>query len=277
MTGHPTTTSTTGTIGGLTESTRFSSLRAGMVAGYVEEDGEGFGKVISRQLLRTRRPLSASVFDPRGAMLYRIRRPFYLISSTIVIEDPFGDVIGEVRQRWHLFKRNYDLYLAKSQFGEIKGNFLAWEFEITDERGGTLALIDRNFSGFGIELFTDAGRYVIHFGGRSGGELGVAGGSDSIGHGGHGAIPQGSPQLSHWSNRNSSTRVTGMAKTRTNVAIADEEDHNIAVARPLTLAERAVTLAAVISIDFDYFSRSAPPNPQTSDGFPLLLSNERAR
>jgi hypothetical protein len=31
-------------------------------------------------------------------------------------------------------------------------------------RPGTLALIDRNFQGFGKELFTDAGKYVIHFG-----------------------------------------------------------------------------------------------------------------
>lgn len=29
---------------------------------------------------------------------------------------------------------------------------------------GVLALIDRNFQGFGKELFTDAGKYVIHFG-----------------------------------------------------------------------------------------------------------------
>jgi len=31
-------------------------------------------------------------------------------------------------------------------------------------RAGVLALIDRNFQGFGKELFTDAGKYVIHFG-----------------------------------------------------------------------------------------------------------------
>ncbi len=29
-----------------------------------------------------------------------------------------------------------------------------------------LALIDRNFQGFGKELFTDAGKYVIHFGSK---------------------------------------------------------------------------------------------------------------
>ena len=33
-------------------------------------------------------------------------------------------------------------------------------------RTGVLALIDRNFQGFGKELFTDAGKYVIHFGSK---------------------------------------------------------------------------------------------------------------
>ena len=33
-------------------------------------------------------------------------------------------------------------------------------------RAGVLALIDRNFQGFGKELFTDAGKYVIHFGSK---------------------------------------------------------------------------------------------------------------
>lgn len=42
-------------------------------------------------------------------------------------------------------RRNYDLYIGKRQFAAISGNFLAWEFELKDEKGGTLALIDRNF------------------------------------------------------------------------------------------------------------------------------------
>jgi hypothetical protein len=39
----------------------------------------------------------------------------------------------------------------------ISGNFLAWEFEMQDEAGNTMALIDRNFQGFAKEIFTDAG------------------------------------------------------------------------------------------------------------------------
>ena len=60
----------------------------------------------------------------------------YLINSTIVVEDGEGNEIGEVRQRWHLWKRNYDLYFGRRQFADIQGNFLAWEFVLRDEHGG---------------------------------------------------------------------------------------------------------------------------------------------
>ena len=87
-----------------------------------------------------------------------------MLQSSLYIEDGNGAVVGEVLQRWHLWKRKYDLYLGKRQFAAIEGGFLAWEFALRDANGGVLALIDRNFQGFGKELFTDAGKYVIHFG-----------------------------------------------------------------------------------------------------------------
>lgn len=60
----------------------------------------------------------------------------YLISSTMYVEDGEGVVVGEIRQKWHLYKRNYDLFLGKTQFAEIAGTFLAWEFELKDAQGG---------------------------------------------------------------------------------------------------------------------------------------------
>lgn len=45
----------------------------------------------------------------------------------------------------NICRRNYDLYMNKTQFASISGNFLAWEFELKDQHGGTLALVDRNF------------------------------------------------------------------------------------------------------------------------------------
>ena len=54
-------------------------------------------------------------------------------------------------------RRNYDVYLGRAQFAAIREAPLAWGFELKDEAGRALAMIDRNFSGFGIELLTDAG------------------------------------------------------------------------------------------------------------------------
>ena len=235
----------------------------GLVAGYVEEEGDGLGKVLSRQLLRTRRPLRANVYDAHGTLLYRIFRPFYFITSTIYIEDAQGNVVGEVRQRWHLFKRNYDLYREKSQFGEIRGNFLAWEFEIVNEEGETLALIDRNFSGFGIELFTDAGKYVIHYGSSPSGKKHKAISENE-------AVDPMRPKIdSMWAN--SSTKVTEMSKWRTNVQVQEEgRESSIEVARPLSFSERAITLAAVISIDSDYFSRHSSSHGVGGGGGPMF-------
>lgn len=69
-------------------------------------------------------------------VIFRIRRPMYLISSTMYVEDGEGNTTGEIRQRWHPLRRNYDLYMGKQQFAQISGNFLAWEFELKDAEGG---------------------------------------------------------------------------------------------------------------------------------------------
>lgn len=42
--------------------------------------------------------------------------------------------------------------------------FWNWTFTLKDIDGNVLAEIDRDWRGFGFELFTDAGQYVIRFG-----------------------------------------------------------------------------------------------------------------
>jgi hypothetical protein len=202
----------------------------GSVVGYLAEDTSSVGSAVLRQVLGKRRGFVATLMDPTGRVLMRVRRPPYLvrlwkgacpllvlfshhtggqqadtplrqalhlarggerlvgvstrpargvppaavaeqrstyltfalwvqIESTLAVEDEAGTVVGEVLNRFHLLKRNYDLFLNQAQFGTIQGGFLAWDFQLTEPRGGPpLARIDRNFSGWGKELFTDAGQ-----------------------------------------------------------------------------------------------------------------------
>ena len=52
-------------------------------------------------------------------------------------------------------------FTRKHQFAKIDSGFLSWEFSIDDEKGQPLAKIDRDFSGFVREIFTDTGQYVV--------------------------------------------------------------------------------------------------------------------
>jgi hypothetical protein len=64
---------------------------------------------------------------PAGSqIIFRVRRPAYLINSNMTIEDGQGNVVGEVQQRWHLLKRNYDLFMDRQQFAAVRGEWWRW-------------------------------------------------------------------------------------------------------------------------------------------------------
>jgi hypothetical protein len=105
---------------------------------------------------------------------------------------PIFDTFAEVQQRWHLWRRRYDLFLRSSslsaanaglcvdvnksrdtpvrilstasepqpeptpdlysQFGRVDGGFLEWNFKIVDADLRAIAHIDRTFRGFGREV-----------------------------------------------------------------------------------------------------------------------------
>ncbi|KAF6138757.1 hypothetical protein GIB67_040889 [Kingdonia uniflora] len=177
---------------------------------------------IVRQLLRLRRPFVAYITDAMGNELFKIRRPFWWITSTIFAEID-GKVIGVVHRRWHLWRRVYDLYLGNKQFAVVENpGFWFWTFTLKDYDGKVLAEIDRDWRGFGFELLTDAGQYVIRF---------------------------------------------GDADKRSKVGLA-KWIQDLEVIRPLTLSERAVTVALAVSLDNDYFSRHG------SWGIPFFAAGE---
>ncbi|KAI9485527.1 MAG: Scramblase-domain-containing protein [Benjaminiella poitrasii] len=132
----------------------------GTPLGYIAEE-EGFGKSISRQLLRTHRKMNATILNPEGQVIFKIVRPYSLINSRIFIYTAEDELIGEVQQRWHLMRRKYDLFIGNKQFATIDTPFLGWDFTLQDERGGALGNVSRNFVGFAREIFTDSGEYVL--------------------------------------------------------------------------------------------------------------------
>ncbi|EMD38330.1 hypothetical protein CERSUDRAFT_113485 [Gelatoporia subvermispora B] len=213
---------------------------AGATLGFIAEEQHGLLSVVARQAFRTHRPFRAVVMDSAGTPVLWLRRPFAFINSRMFVQrlkdyddytpegEPILDTFAEVQQRWHLWRRRYDLFLREGhrrvlstaadaqpepglelyeQLAVVDEGFLAWHFTLRGAEGEELASVNRTFRGFGRELFTDSGRYFVNFGP---------------------APPDLSPPF-----------VPELPF----------------VERPLNLEERALTLAMAVNIDFDYFSR----------------------
>ncbi|KAJ2608422.1 hypothetical protein H4S08_004457 [Coemansia sp. RSA 1365] len=99
------------------------------------------------------------------------------------------------------------------QFARVDAPFLSWDFPMRNEQGVMVAGVFRDFSGIGMELFTDYGLYAVCF--------------DQL------ALSQ----------RYAPSVGSGVATTEQ--AVSADSD--------LDLDQRAVVLAAAVSIDFDYF------------------------
>lgn len=87
--------------------------------------------------------------------------------------EPVLDTFAEAQQRWHLWRRRYDLFLREAshrilstvdqpqpepepdmfqQFARIDDGFLSWHFNLRDARGHPIATVNRAFRGFGREV-----------------------------------------------------------------------------------------------------------------------------
>ncbi|CDF34651.1 unnamed protein product [Chondrus crispus] len=85
----------------------------------------------------------------------------FLVSSSVHVETPEGERIGEVNMNWHMWRRRYSLYVQKEQFAEVNSGFLAVDFDMRDMDGKKMASVNKDFTGFARELFTDARQYVL--------------------------------------------------------------------------------------------------------------------
>ncbi|KAA8912442.1 Scramblase-domain-containing protein [Sphaerosporella brunnea] len=243
---------------------------AGNHVGFIAEEEHSITKMLMRQWARTHRPFTTHIFDKHGVEVLRFHRPFSFINSRITAYDPLDPsstpgnvshvtpdqyrVIGECQQEWHLLRRKYNLFLYQDnaldatekgyqpeaggrdgvykQFAYVDEPVLSWDFSLLtgDEPPKLIGSVNRNFAGFGREIFTDTGVYALRMDAAS-----VAAEPSHLTH-------------QQYDYRNSTPESPESERELQNVGEA-------AAGRGMTLDERAVMLATAVSIDFDYFSR----------------------
>ncbi|OCT45803.1 scramblase family protein [Cladophialophora carrionii] len=170
-------------------------------------------------------------------------------------------VIGETHSQWAPLRRKYDLFLSHdlslgdqgpgamltrsaeglshvqkeqvairnksgsstdfAQFARVDEPFLSWDFSLRDEHLRKIGTVNREFRGFGRELFTDTGSYVLR--------MDAAESEDQT-----------------------KDQATNSPSTQGQPAQADVLGGS---KFGMTLDQRAVMLATAVTIDYDYFSR----------------------
>jgi len=143
---------------------------------------------------------------------------------------------------------------------------LSWDFSLA-KRGNLIGSINRNFRGFGREIFTDTGQYVLrmdaaspettnithsavrHFPARS--KVRVP----SLGPGKNGKEVRLSPEKRLRQLQRLPPEEDKLYQNRFEKPISPTVDVVERTVGLLTLDERAVMLATAVSIEFDYFSR----------------------
>lgn len=105
-----------------------------------------------------------------------------LSDRTPTVDQPILDTFAEVQQRWHLWRRRYDLFIRHGpkrilslasdpqpepetesfhQTAKIDEPFLAWNFSLRDAGGKEMASVSRAFRGFGREVWNEARLYFL--------------------------------------------------------------------------------------------------------------------
>ncbi|KDQ16202.1 hypothetical protein BOTBODRAFT_54038 [Botryobasidium botryosum FD-172 SS1] len=166
---------------GFEQANRYAILdQNGNNVGFIAEEDQGFFGTFARQLFRTHRAFRSVIMDQNGNRVLWINRPFSWINSRLFVQriplesyEATGEeeqkvVLGEGQQEWHPWRRKYHLFKSQGyqkfdQFASINGGFWAWDFFLQDAGDNNIASIRRNFAGFGREIFTDTGQYVIRF------------------------------------------------------------------------------------------------------------------
>lgn len=143
-------------------------LRApsGQVVGFAAEQGKGFLAVLARMFMGHWRTFEIHVFDAARNLLLRAHHPFRFFFQRLEIFDAAGRQLGAIQQRWGFVTKRFDVEDASGQvvLRMQSGLLKFWTFPFF--RGDAeVARIEKKWSGSLTEMFTDADRFRLVFGG----------------------------------------------------------------------------------------------------------------
>lgn len=106
-------------------------------------------------------PFRLELSDARGNVIATLSKGVTLFMSTLKMHDARGVHISTVKQKFGLKPRFEIMGVNGNKLGEIKGDFLAWDFVIYDGNGNNIGAINKKMGSLVREMFTTADKYNV--------------------------------------------------------------------------------------------------------------------
>ena len=122
------------------------------------------GNMLLKQFMKQRRALDLHITDKTGKKVLDIHRPFFWFLTSGNIALPNGKSLGSVKQKWKIPGARFEFFSPNGNlyFECIMKVPSIWTYKVMKE-GKQIAQINKKWSGFGREIFTDASKFMVDF------------------------------------------------------------------------------------------------------------------
>jgi uncharacterized protein YxjI len=135
----------------------------GLPIGNIVQHVTGWHKFLRLFISKAMFPFTLKIVDADEKELISIERGWTFWMSKISIKTAEGLEIGQIKQKFKLFKPTFEIYDAAGlQIGLITGDWKAWNFVIKDANENTIGTINKKWGGVAKEFFTSADKYMVN-------------------------------------------------------------------------------------------------------------------
>lgn len=139
--------------------------KSGNKLAFLAEQGGGIGRFLTRNLFRSHRPLTISLYNDTSETILEINRPFYFFFSDLTVKDGNGQLLGRVQRRFGIVFKKFDLLDERGRvFAQVSAPLWSlWKFPIKNMTGDEIGLVSKKWGGILKEVFTDSDLFGVQF------------------------------------------------------------------------------------------------------------------
>lgn len=135
----------------------------GQEIGAIQEHKSFFNVILDMFLSDSMMPFELNILNADGKRIAQLKRGLTLLRSKVRIFNEAGAPIGSFKHMFSLVNPKFILMDNEGrEIATIKGDWAAWNFEITDTAGQRIGRVDKKWDGLAKELFTTADKYVVN-------------------------------------------------------------------------------------------------------------------